>query len=144
MTRSLPTWPRLRGGFSVLLACAASAAVGAFYGAGGLRIFAARADSVRPAARRGAGGRHQGPDPGGLHCPLAFAGVHLLKDMPEWPQVAYHFCKPVNEDLNQCVLYDGTGPDARLIGDRVPRQRRRLSEDAGRGEGLLARPQARG
>ncbi len=36
--------------------------------------------------------------------------------MPEWSQVAYHFCKPVNADLNQCVLYDGTGPDARLIG----------------------------
>ena len=51
-----------------------------------------------------------------LHCPLAFAGVHLLKEMPERSQVAYHFCKPVNADLNQCVLYDGTGPDAKLIG----------------------------
>lgn len=51
-----------------------------------------------------------------LHCPLAFAGVHLMKDVPERSQVAYHFCKPVNDDLNQCVLYDGTGPDARLIG----------------------------
>lgn len=51
-----------------------------------------------------------------LHCPLSFAGVHLLKDFPEHSQVAYHFCKPVNADLNQCVLYDGTGPDARLIG----------------------------
>ena len=51
-----------------------------------------------------------------LHCPLAFAGVHLLKDLPEYPQVAYHYCKPVNNDVSQCVLYDGTGPDARLIG----------------------------
>ncbi len=51
-----------------------------------------------------------------LHCPLAFAGVHLLKDLPERSQVAYHYCKEVNGDLNQCVLYDGTGPDARLIG----------------------------
>lgn len=51
-----------------------------------------------------------------LHCPLSFAGVHLLKELPAFPQVAYHFCKPVNEDLNQCVLYDGTGPDAKLIG----------------------------
>jgi hypothetical protein len=51
-----------------------------------------------------------------LHCPLAFAGVHLLKDMPEWSQVAYHYCKAVNGQLNQCVLYDGTGPDAKLIG----------------------------
>ena len=51
-----------------------------------------------------------------LHCPLAFAGVHLLKDLPEHPQVAYHYCKTLNDDVSQCVLYDGTGPDARLIG----------------------------
>jgi hypothetical protein len=51
-----------------------------------------------------------------MHCPLAFAGVHLLKSDPTQSRVAYHFCKPVNADLNQCVLYDGTGPDARLIG----------------------------
>jgi hypothetical protein len=51
-----------------------------------------------------------------LHCPLAFAGVHLLKDLPAYSQTAYHYCKPVSDDVNQCVLYDGTGPDARLIG----------------------------
>lgn len=51
-----------------------------------------------------------------LHCPLAFAGVHLMKDLPEHSQVAYHYCKPVNEDVNQCVLYDGSGPGAKLIG----------------------------
>jgi len=51
-----------------------------------------------------------------LHCPLAFAGVHLLKENPGVLKVAYHYCKPVNGRLNQCVLYDGTGPDARLIG----------------------------
>jgi hypothetical protein len=51
-----------------------------------------------------------------MHCPLAFAGVHLLKEMPEVSQVAYHYCKPMGDDLAQCLLYDGTGPDARLIG----------------------------
>ena len=51
-----------------------------------------------------------------MHCPLAFAGVHLLKEFPERSAVAYHFCKPLNDDVSQCVLYDGTGPDARLIG----------------------------
>jgi hypothetical protein len=51
-----------------------------------------------------------------LHCPLSFAGVHLLKDLPEYPQLAYHYCKPVSDEVSQCVLYDGTGPDARLIG----------------------------
>ena len=51
-----------------------------------------------------------------LHCPLAFAGVHLQKDRPANAQVAYHYCKPLNDDVSQCLLYDGTGPDARLIG----------------------------
>ena len=51
-----------------------------------------------------------------MHCPLAFAGVHLLKDVPEYSKVAYHFCKPVSPEVAQCVLYDGTGPDAKLIG----------------------------
>ncbi len=52
-----------------------------------------------------------------MHCPLAFEGVHLLKDLPQVSQLAYHYCKPMGEDLiAQCLLYDGTGPDARLIG----------------------------
>jgi hypothetical protein len=51
-----------------------------------------------------------------LHCPLAFAGVHLREDRPEDARVAYHFCKAVNDDVCQCILYDGLGPDARLIG----------------------------
>ena len=52
-----------------------------------------------------------------MHCPLAFEGTHLLKEFPKVAQVAYHYCKPMNDDLiAQCLLYDGTGPDARLIG----------------------------
>lgn len=51
-----------------------------------------------------------------LHCPLAFEGLHLLKEMPEVSRTAYHYCKPLNDDFTQCVLYDGAGPDARLIG----------------------------
>ncbi|MDX2038170.1 MAG: DUF1264 domain-containing protein [Isosphaeraceae bacterium] len=51
-----------------------------------------------------------------LHCPLAFSGVHLLKDDPKTARTAYHFCKPLNDDVNQCLLYDGTGPNAKLIG----------------------------
>ncbi|MDR3633531.1 MAG: DUF1264 domain-containing protein [Isosphaeraceae bacterium] len=72
---------------------------------------------------RGQGEAHR-PGPAGvkapvaevLHCPLAFAGVHLQKDRPSNVQVAYHYCKPLNDDVSQCLLYDGTGPDARLIG----------------------------
>ena len=85
------------------------------------------ADALRPRPVRADESpvpQHSAPMPAGvkgpieevLHCPLAFAGVHLLKDLPEYSQTAYHYCKPVNADLNQCLLYDGTGPDARLIG----------------------------
>lgn len=51
-----------------------------------------------------------------LHCPLAFAGVHLQEDQPTNAQVAYHYCNPINEKVSQCILYDGTGPKAKLIG----------------------------
>jgi hypothetical protein len=119
MNRPVRALPRLRAAFPILLACAASAAMGALLGAGALRPRAARAEAdsgVQEHATAPAGAGIKAPIREILHCPLAFAGVHLLKDMPEWSQVAYHFCKPVNADLNQCVLYDGTGPDARLIG----------------------------
>jgi hypothetical protein len=74
-----------------------------------------RADHAKP-AHADLAGSSKAPIEALLHCPLAFAGVHLLKELPEHSRVAYHFCKEVNGDLNQCVLYDGTGPDAKLIG----------------------------
>ena len=74
----------------------------------------AHADGHSPAA--GAMASVKAPVAEVLHCPLAFAGVHLLKEMPEVSQVAFHYCKPLNDDVSQCLLYDGTGPDARLIG----------------------------
>ena len=73
-----------------------------------------------------------------MHCPLAFEGTHLLKDMPEVAQVAYHYCKPMNDDLvAQCLLYDGTGPDARLIGVEYLVSAD-VFEDAARGKDFLA------
>ena len=64
---------------------------------------------ARPVARNAPAGA-KAPIQEVLHCPLAFAGVHLLKGLPERFAVAYHFCKDVDGDMNQCVLYDGTGP----------------------------------
>ncbi len=41
----------------------------------------------------------------------------MLKELPEVAKIAYHYCKPMDDQLiAQCLLYDGTGPDARLIG----------------------------
>jgi len=33
--------------------------------------------------------------------------------------VAHHWCKPVSGGLIECQLYDGDGPDARLVGVEV-------------------------
>ncbi len=75
----------------------------------------ARADDAKPGHGQPASGV-KAPIEEIMHCPLAFAGVHLLKELPEYPQVAYHYCKTLNDDISQCVLYDGTGPNAKLIG----------------------------
>ena len=80
-----------------------------------VRTKPARADDTRAAHEQAPAGV-KAPIEEIMHCPLAFAGVHLLKDLPEHSQQAYHYCKPVNADVTQCVLYDGTGPEARLIG----------------------------
>jgi Protein of unknown function (DUF1264) len=106
--------PRPRPAPLVALACLASAALGALLGATA-RLTPARADG-REAGHRDAPAGDKAPIQEVLHCPLAFAGVHLLKDLPERSAVAYHYCKDLNADISQCVLYDGTGPDARLIG----------------------------
>jgi hypothetical protein len=60
--------------------------------------------------------KHKAPIKTILHCPLAFAGVHLRKDEPSDAINAFHYCVTLNDDLTQCVLYDGKGPNARLIG----------------------------
>lgn len=75
-----------------------------------------RGSHAEDAAHRPQPGDVKAPVAEVIHCPLAFAGVHLQKDRPTNAQVAYHYCKPLNDDVSQCLLYDGTGPDARLIG----------------------------
>ena len=97
-----------------LVACLVSLAAGMSL-SNAMRGKPARADDAKPAHGQSAAGG-KAPIQELLHCPLAFAGVHLLKELPEHSRVAYHFCKEVNGDLSQCVLYDSTGPDAKLIG----------------------------
>ena len=109
----LPDRP-LRTTLPIALACLVGLAAGASL-TSVTKPVSALADDAKPAHGPPAAGA-KAPIQEILHCPLAFAGVHLLKDLPEHPQVAFHYCKPVNGDVSQCVLYDGTGPDARLIG----------------------------
>ena len=43
------------------------------------------------------------------------ARKHFTNDFDKDP-IAHHYCKPVSGGLTECQLYDGDGPDARLVG----------------------------
>ncbi|WP_344279907.1 OBAP family protein [Actinomadura napierensis] len=43
-------------------------------------------------------------------------GFHCAKDEPDAQMEAHHYCKVVNDDMLQCVLFDGNTRDANLIG----------------------------
>jgi hypothetical protein len=43
-------------------------------------------------------------------------GFHPMKDEPSHQMEAHHFCRQVNEDFAQCVLFDASGEDANLNG----------------------------
>jgi hypothetical protein len=43
-------------------------------------------------------------------------GFHTMKDDPQMQMEAQHYCHNKNEELTQCVIFDGTGKDANLIG----------------------------
>lgn len=55
------------------------------------------------------------------HAPVAkldvyLAGFHPMKAQPSHQMEAHHFCRQVNEDFAQCVLFDGNSADANLNG----------------------------
>ena len=43
-------------------------------------------------------------------------GFHTYKDDPSHQMTAHHFCRPVNQDLTQCALFDGNSAEANLTG----------------------------
>ena len=43
-------------------------------------------------------------------------GFHCVKHHPQEHMEAHHYCKQVNDDLLQCVIFDGNTGDANLIG----------------------------
>jgi hypothetical protein len=61
-------------------------------------------------------------------------GFHPMKAQPDLQMEAHHFCRQVNQDLAQCVLFDGNTPEANLNGieyiisqklyDQLPAQER--------------------
>jgi hypothetical protein len=70
---------------------------------------AARADE--PQGKRHAAGA------GPLATPHAhFCGIHMAKSDPRRQFVTQHYCVAQGEGVHQCILYDGTGPTAKLVG----------------------------
>ncbi len=45
-----------------------------------------------------------------------FVGFHPMSDDPRHQMEAHHYCKQVNEDFAQCLLYDGNTKNANLTG----------------------------
>lgn len=43
-------------------------------------------------------------------------GFHFANGRPDEQNEAHHYCEVVNEDFRQCVLFDGNGADAKLVG----------------------------
>lgn len=43
-------------------------------------------------------------------------GFHFYNGDMQARMEAHHFCSVVNEDINQCVIFDGNGTDAKLMG----------------------------
>jgi len=45
-----------------------------------------------------------------------FNGIHVAKDDPKFQMEAQHYCSPLKNEMFQCVLFDSTGADAKLMG----------------------------
>ncbi|GAC1516028.1 MAG: hypothetical protein NVS1B11_35390 [Terriglobales bacterium] len=45
-----------------------------------------------------------------------FSGIHVAKDDPKFQMEAQHYCSPLKNGMFQCVLFDSTGADAKLMG----------------------------
>ncbi len=71
-------------------------------------------------------------------------GFHCAKGEPDFQMEAHHFCRVVNDDLLQCVLFDGNTKDANLIGIEYIVSEAAVRHAARRRRGLLAPAQLRG
>lgn len=47
---------------------------------------------------------------------IYLVGFHPIKNNPSHQMEAHHFCNQRNQDLAQCALFDGNGPEANLNG----------------------------
>jgi hypothetical protein len=45
-----------------------------------------------------------------------FCGIHIPKTNPRFQIVTQHFCMSRSEEMHQCLLYDSSGKNAKLLG----------------------------
>lgn len=50
----------------------------------------------------------------GLH--HHFCGIHVAKNNPKLQLIAQHYCAPLGEQMHQCILFDSTEKNAKLLG----------------------------
>jgi hypothetical protein len=43
-------------------------------------------------------------------------GFHVMKDDPSLHMEAHHYCRGMNEEFTQCIIFDGNTKDANIIG----------------------------
>jgi len=47
---------------------------------------------------------------------LYLCAFHIAKKNPKLVFEAHHYCMPVADEVHQCVISDGTGKNARILG----------------------------
>ena len=45
-----------------------------------------------------------------------FCGIHIAKNNPKFQLVAQHYCMSRSDEMHQCLLYDSTAKNAKLLG----------------------------
>lgn len=83
---------------------------------------------------------------------LYLDGFHFYNGYPEGQMEAHHYVTQLNEDVHQAIIYDGNGPDAKIMGieyiistrlfEELPEEEKKLwhSHDYEVSSGLLVAP----
>lgn len=127
----MPTrYPRIASPFAVVMALAACTGTGNV--APSVSPQGTAESTKTKVLEAGAAALQSSAPLGGMDVYLV--GFHPMKNDPSHQMEAHHFCRQVNEDFAQCVLFDGNTANANLTGveyiiserifERLPRQER--------------------
>lgn len=95
------------------LACLFPAAVGLLSTSGGTEPGADNPSGVHGRVAAGDGAAIKSPIE---QAHLYVCGIHFVNGQPDRQVTAHHYCVVESGDVIQCVLFDGNGKDAKLIG----------------------------